>query len=233
MSENSINSNAYVSEEYDHLLRPYFKLLLSNFVSVRLQISKNILSFSNHIKSFNNNEIARIWFSYVEDENFEIRSNIARVIKRLLLNKINISKFMMSIENENTLICLDEFVESFINIIAHAVIKALTNSNHALHDTLLVTAKNCAWYDIYLKNIYFNYKIYSNFVIFNFSIPLHIIERYILNIFLITIVHSTSSSAAIAFATTAYHDIAKFLNVSPKVLYIRYKKNFLKVHKFY
>ncbi|KAG6794440.1 serine/threonine-protein kinase atr-like [Apis mellifera caucasica] len=204
ISENSINSNAYVSEEYDHLLRPYFKLLFSNSVSVRLQISKNILSFSNHIKSFNNNEIARIWFSYVEDENFEIRSNIARVIKRLLLNKINISKFM-SIQNENALICLDEFIESFINIIAHAVMKALTNSNHALHDTLLVTAKNCA------------------------CIPLHIIERYILNIFLITIVHSTSSSATIAFATTAYHDIAKFLNVSPKVLYMRYKKNFLKL----
>lgn len=58
-------------------------------------------------------------------------------------------------------------------------------------------------------------------------------ERQILNIFLITILHSMSSSAAVAFATTAYHDIAKVLNVSSKVLYVRYKKDFLKVYKFY
>ncbi|OAD54306.1 Serine/threonine-protein kinase atr [Eufriesea mexicana] len=205
ISESNVNSNTYISEEYDHLLKPYFNLLSSSFVSVRLEISKNIISFSNHIMSFNNNEVARIWFSYVEDENFIIRSNIATAIKRLLLNKINIvSKFAISVEDDVPN-CLDEFVESLINTLACVLMKALTNSNHALHDTLLVTARNCA------------------------CIPLHIIERQILNIFFISILHSTSSPAAIAFATTAYHDIAKFLNVSPKILYVRYKKHFLKL----
>lgn len=219
-------------EEYDHLLRPYFSLLSSNFVSVRLKISENILSFSNHIMSFNNNKVAKMWFLYIEDENPAIRFNITIAIKRLLLNKIGIvSKFTMTIEDDVP-VCLDEFVGSLINTIVQALMKALTDANHALHDTLLITARNCGWYSKYFKiSILFN--IYNFLTIFNFSVPLFIIERQILNIFLITILHSTSSSAAVAFATTAYHDIAKFLNVSPKVLYIRYKKDFLKVYKFY
>ncbi|XP_060828354.1 serine/threonine-protein kinase atr-like [Bombus pascuorum] len=205
ISENNINSNAYILEEYDHLLRPYFSLLSSNFVSVRLKISENILSFSNHIMSFNNNKVAKMWFLYIEDENPAIRFNITTAIKRLLLNKIGIvSKFTMTIEDDVP-VCLDEFVGSLINTIVRALMKALTDANHALHDTLLITARNCG------------------------CVPLFIIERQILNIFLITILHSTSSSAAVAFAITAYHDIAKFLNVSPKVLYIRYKKHFLKL----
>ncbi|KOX79522.1 Serine/threonine-protein kinase atr [Melipona quadrifasciata] len=164
ISESNINSNAYVSEEHDILLRPYFK-----------------------------------------DENPVIRSNIAAAIKRLLLNKISIvSKFTMIIEDDVP-VCLNEFVEALINTIAQTLMKVLTNTDHALHDTLLITAKNCG------------------------CVPLYIMERQILNIFLITILHSMSSSTAVAFATTAYHDIAKILNVSPKVLYVRYKKDFLKL----
>ncbi|CAK9833676.1 Serine/threonine-protein kinase atr [Anthophora retusa] len=204
--ESNINSNVYhVSEEHDHLLSLYFNLLSSNFNSVRLRISETLLSFSNHIMSFNNNEVAKIWLSYVEDENPVIRFNIAAAIKGILVNKINIStKSMASVEDDISK-CLDEFVELVINTIANAVLKALTNSDHALHDTLLVTTKNCA------------------------CISLNIIERRIVNIYLISILHSASSPAAVAFATTAYHDYAKLLNVSTKVLYVRYKKSFLKL----
>ncbi|XP_043511522.1 serine/threonine-protein kinase atr [Frieseomelitta varia] len=205
ISESNVNSNAYVSEEHDILLRPYFSLLSSNFVSVRLNFSENILSFSNHIMSFNSNEVAKLWFLYIEDENPVIRSNIAAAIKRLLLNKISIvSKFTLIIEDDVP-VCLNEFVEALINTIAQTLIKVLTNTDHALHDTLLITAKNCG------------------------CVPLYIMERQILNIFLITIMHSMSSSTAVAFATTAYHDIAKILNISPKILYVRYKKDFLKL----
>ncbi|XP_076757525.1 serine/threonine-protein kinase ATR [Xylocopa sonorina] len=207
VSESVVNSNVYISEEYDHILSSYFSLLSSNFVSVRLRVSENIHSFSNHIMSFNNIDIAKLWFPYIEDENPIIRSNVAAAIKGVLLNKINIARKSEPFTDGDVSVSasLDEFVKLFINTIASALMRALTNSNHALHDTLLVTARNCA------------------------CIPLHIIERRILNIFLISILHATSSPAAVAFATSAYHDVAKFLKVSSKVLYVRYKKSFLKL----
>lgn len=101
--------------------------------------------------SFNSNEVAKLWFLYIEDENPVIRSNIAAAIKRLLLNKISIvSKFTLIIEDDIP-VCLNEFVEALINTIAQTLIKVLTNTDHALHDTLLITAKNCGWYNEYLK----------------------------------------------------------------------------------
>ncbi|KZC05824.1 Serine/threonine-protein kinase atr [Dufourea novaeangliae] len=204
--ENNVDPNAYhVSDEYDNLLSSYFSLLSSNFVSVRLCISENILCFSNHIKSFNENEIAKVWSSYMEDENSVIRSNIATAIKGILNNKINITKGSATSIEHDVPAALHEFIDLIINTMASALTKALKTSNHSLHETLLVTARNCA------------------------SIPLCITERRILNIFLISILYSTSSSAAVAFATTAYNDFAKLLNVSNKVLYVRYKKDFLKL----
>ncbi|XP_026671548.1 serine/threonine-protein kinase ATR-like isoform X2 [Ceratina calcarata] len=203
------NLPAYVSEEYDSILKVYFTLLSSPFPSVCLYVSENILAFSNHIISFNNNNVAKMWLPYMEDENPKIRSNISTAIKGLLLNKINIeSKSVASIEIEVP-IGLEEFVELCISTIAGALVNALTNSNHSLHKTVLVTARNCA------------------------SARLQIMERRILNIFFISILHGASSSAAIAYATITYNDIAKSLNVTPKVLYVRYKKSFLKLIMHY
>ncbi|XP_003702936.2 serine/threonine-protein kinase ATR isoform X1 [Megachile rotundata] len=205
-SESRVDTNIYhVSEEHDRFFKQCFSLLSSNFVSVRLRVSENILHFSNHIPSFNNIEVAKMWFPYMEDESSTIRFNIAAAIKGVLTNKMNSTTVSMTSVKNDVLDSLNKYVESLINTIAAALMKALRSSNHTLHETLLITAKNCA------------------------CIPLHIIERRILNIFLISILYSTSSSAAVAFATTAYHDIAKFLNVSPKVLYVRYKKSFLKL----
>lgn len=110
---------------------------------MRLRISENILSFSNHMTSFNNNETAKVWFPYVQDELPLVRWNIANAIKGLLMNKMNIAK--KSIENDvHAHDCLDEFAELLIDTIARALVNALSESNHALHDTLLVTAKNSA-----------------------------------------------------------------------------------------
>lgn len=50
-----------------------------------------------------------------------------------------------------------------------------------------------------------------------------------IDVFLITITHPNSSHAAVASATVTYRDIADFLNVTPKALYIRYRKDVLKV----
>ncbi|XP_012230547.1 serine/threonine-protein kinase ATR [Linepithema humile] len=201
--ENTESSVHFLPRDHDHIFNAYFKLLSSTNVSIRLHMSKSILSLSNHIKSFNSNEVTKEWLSYIHDDNVEIRSNIASVIGRLLSNKIS------TLESE----CLpdtvpddlDEYVDLVIDVIANTLMTALNNSNHSLHDTLLDTAKN--------------------FV----CVPLHITEGRILNVFLITILHLNSSLAAVASATMAYQDVASFLNVSTKALYIRYRKSFLKL----
>ncbi|XP_018347657.1 PREDICTED: serine/threonine-protein kinase ATR-like [Trachymyrmex septentrionalis] len=202
----NIESNMhYLPRDYDHIFNAYFKLLSSTDVSIRLNISKSILSFSNHIKSFNSNEITKKWISYIHDKNDEIRSNIASIIGQLLSNKI------ASLENDNERLPdtvpddLDEYVDLIINVIANTLMTALNTSNRSLHDTLLATAKN--------------------FV----CVPLHLTERRILDVFIITITHPNSSHAAVASATAAYRDVADFLNISPKTLYIRYRKDFLKL----
>lgn len=108
-------------------------------------MSKNILSLSNHIKSFNSNEIMRKWLSYIYDNNVEIRLNVASAIGRLLNNKISMVKY----DNKSLLDTvpddLDEYVDLVIDVIANILTNALDNSNHSLHNTLLVTAKNFIW----------------------------------------------------------------------------------------
>ncbi|XP_028046695.1 serine/threonine-protein kinase ATR isoform X2 [Monomorium pharaonis] len=202
--ENDVKSNMhYLPRIYDHIFSTYFKLLSSTNASIRLQISKNILSLSNHIKSFNSNEITKKWLSYIHDENFEIRSNIALILGQLLSNKIALESnecLPDSVSDD-----LDEYVDLVINIIANTLMAALNSSNDSLHDTLLSTAKN--------------------FV----CVPLHLTERRILDVFLITITHPNSSQAAVASATAMYREVADFLNVSPKTLYVRYRKDFLKL----
>ncbi|XP_014472413.1 PREDICTED: serine/threonine-protein kinase ATR-like isoform X2 [Dinoponera quadriceps] len=189
---------------YDKIFTTYFILLSSTNVSIRLNISKSIPSFSNHVKSFNSNDVARKWLPYIYDDDMEIRSNIASVIGQLLSNKIsmlkNVERLPDTVPDD-----LDEFVDLVIEVIANTLMTAVDTSNHSLHDTLLVTAKN--------------------FV----CVPLHLTERRILNVFLFTILHPNSSPAAVASATVAYRDVADFLNVSPKALYIRYRKDFLKL----
>ncbi|XP_018056134.1 PREDICTED: serine/threonine-protein kinase ATR [Atta colombica] len=194
----------YLPRDYDHIFNAYFKLLSSTDVSIRLNISKSILSFSNHIKSFNSNEITKKWISYIHDKNDEIRSNIASIIGQLLSNKIaalDDNEHLPDTVPDD----LDEYVDLVINVIANTLMTALNTSNHSLHDTLLATAKN--------------------FV----CVPLHLTERRILDVFIITITHPNSSHAAVASAIAAYRDVADFLNVSSKTLYIRYRKDFLKL----
>ena len=134
----------YLPRDYDHIFNAYFKLLSSTDVSIRLNISKSILSFSNHIKSFNSNEITKKWIFYIHDKNDEIRSNIASIIGQLLSNKIaaldDNERLPDTVPDD-----LDEYVDLVINVIANTLMTALNTSNHSLHDTLLATAKNFVW----------------------------------------------------------------------------------------
>lgn len=130
---------------YDHVFSAYFKLLSSTNVSIRLQISKSILSLSNHIKLFNSNEVTKKWLSYIYDENVEIRSNIASVIGQLLNNKIAVLEDNNEYLPDTIPDDLDEYVDLVINVIANTLMTALNTSNHSLHETLLHTAKNFVW----------------------------------------------------------------------------------------
>lgn len=129
----------------DDIFNKYFTLLSSSSkVSIRLNISKSILSLSNHTKSFNSNEITEKWLPYIYDDNMEIRLNIASVIGQLLSNKISILKnkeYLPDMVPDD----LDKFVDLVIDVITDNLITAVDTSNHSLHDTLLITAKNFVW----------------------------------------------------------------------------------------
>jgi len=134
-----------VSNAYDDIFNVYFKLLTSTHDSIRLNMSKNILSLSNHVNSFNANEVAKKWLFYIHDDNVDIRSNIASVIGRLLSNKISISESSNAHLPDTVSDDLDQFVDLAIDVIANALTIALNTSNHSLHDTLLITCKNFIW----------------------------------------------------------------------------------------
>jgi len=130
---------------HDNIFNAYFKLFTSTNDCIRLNMSKNILSFSNHVKSFNTNEVAKKWLFYIHDNNAEIRSNIASVIGQLLSNKISMSESSNAHLPDTVSDDLDQFVDLTIDVIANALTIALNTSNHSLHDTLLITCKNFIW----------------------------------------------------------------------------------------
>lgn len=64
---------------------------------------------------------------------------------------------------------------------------------------------------------------------YDFSVPLYMTERRIVNLLFVTILHPNSSPANVASAVVVYQDIASFLNITPKMLYIRYRQYFITV----
>jgi len=144
--EETVESNTnYLPRTYNHIFNTYFDLLSSTNASIRLHISKSILSLSNHIELFNSNEVTKKWLSYIHDDNVEIRSNIASVIGRLLSNKISIVKRNNECLPDTVPEDLEKYVDLIIDVITNALMTALNTSNHFLHDTLLDTARNFIW----------------------------------------------------------------------------------------
>jgi len=124
-----VKSNVhFLPRAHDHIFNAYFKLLSSTNVSVRLHMSKNILPLSNHIKSFNSNEVTKEWLSYIHDDNVEIRSNIASIIGRLLSNKI--SMLESECPPDTVPDDLDEYVDLVIDVIANTLMTTLKNKNN-------------------------------------------------------------------------------------------------------
>ncbi|XP_046813707.1 serine/threonine-protein kinase ATR isoform X1 [Vespa crabro] len=195
--------SCFIDKQHDQLLSQYFKLLTSRSPKVRLSLSKNFMSFTKHMKSFSSNTITQLWLPYMQDENVEIRSNFAITIGQVLNIRIDILKRTGECLLDRIPTELEKFVDFVINFMVETLIVALDTSNYCLHNTLLNAAKNFA------------------------CVPLYVTERRIINLLFVTILHPNSSPANVASAVVIYQDIASFLNITPKMLYIRYKKFFL------
>ncbi|KAJ8680180.1 hypothetical protein QAD02_015967 [Eretmocerus hayati] len=194
----------YVPARYDIFFNQLFELLNSDLRKVRLNMSSNLIRLSNHVRSFNSNSIAQKWMLYVEDEDEAIRTNFGKAIGHILDNRA-----AASIPNKN---CQDdipadltELIKMILDKFVAVLNKALENSNQSLHETVILTAKNAA------------------------CVQTHLTERRCLNIFILTILNIKSSSLAVALATNAYAEVANYKKVSLQDLYIRYKRDFLKL----
>lgn len=108
-------------------------------------MSENFLRFSNHIKNFNTNKISNLWLPYIRDDNSDVRNNVGNVIGYLLQNRIAQLQQTRILSADDVPNELDEFVDSFVDILAKSMVKAIDNLNYLLHLQLLSTAKNFAW----------------------------------------------------------------------------------------
>lgn len=133
-----------VSPKFETLLSSFFQLLNSTSDQVRLNMSKNMIKLSNHVKCFNSNSLAQHWMSYVEDTNDEIRKNFGKAIGPILTNRINASLSNKSLQDDIPP-ALTEFVNMIMNKLVFVLNEALTTHNHSLQLSLLFTAKSAAW----------------------------------------------------------------------------------------
>ncbi|XP_011503709.1 PREDICTED: serine/threonine-protein kinase atr-like [Ceratosolen solmsi marchali] len=193
-----------VSSKFESYFSSFFELLNSNSKRVRLNISKNMIRLSNHVKCFNSNSLALKWISYVHDNDVEIRINFGKAIRFILSNRIS-SSLPNKLFQDDIPPDLEEFVKIIMDNFIDVLNESLSSSNQSLHQTLLFTAKNAA------------------------CVQSHLTERRCLNIFILTILHVKSSPLIVALATNAYREVALYHKVSLKTMYIRYKKDFLKL----
>ncbi|XP_066597912.1 serine/threonine-protein kinase atr-like [Prorops nasuta] len=208
--ENDENTNnqrneRYLSEHHDKIIKQFYKLFSSPCKEVRQQMSENLCCFSAHVKSFHDNKITQIWVKYIQDSQLEVRVNTAEVVGKILRDKIDLSQKNGELFQDDVPDDLRNFVNTIMETILDTLEKALDASNNDLHVTVLDTAKN--------------------FV----CTPLYLTERKMINVLFITILHPMSSPVVVASASIAYQEVAKSLGISPKLLYFRYKKEFLKL----
>ncbi|XP_043279597.1 serine/threonine-protein kinase ATR isoform X2 [Venturia canescens] len=194
--------------EIGMMFMPFFNILKSKNVVARRNMSENLQRFSSHVDEFSSKKMINTWLPLVRDQNQEIRENLAKSIGTILKNKIAILEKTKSKKLRSTQGVPDELVEyvnSICNFMAETLENALEIPDDSLHCTLITTATEFG------------------------SVPLHLTERKVLNIFLITILHPNSTNTAVALASVAYREVASFHKVTPKEMYVRYKKDFLEL----
>ncbi|XP_043497369.1 serine/threonine-protein kinase ATR-like isoform X1 [Polistes fuscatus] len=194
----------FIKEHEEQLLTPYYQLFKSMFSDVRVYMAQNSIHFANHMKSFSSNDIVKLWLPCINDSNIHVRQNLAIIIGQILNIRIQEAKkagakFVDEIPPD-----LKEFVNLVMDAMMETLIEALETTDSDLPlNILLQTARNFG------------------------CVPLYATECKIAYIFLLTILHHNSSPAVVTTAINAYEELASFLNIKPKMLYIRYKREFL------
>ncbi|OXU29026.1 hypothetical protein TSAR_005154 [Trichomalopsis sarcophagae] len=195
LQNHTVNTPKVVAAKFEIYFNSFFELLNSNSKKVRLNLSKNLIRLSNHINNFNSNATAKMWISYVKDNDEEIRKNFADAIGHILTNRINSSIPNKPLQ-DNTSEELLEFIKTVMDNLVAVLNDTFNTSNQSMHQTFIQS---------------------------------HLTERRCLNIFLLTVLHAKSSPLAVALATDAYKEVTMYHKVPLKTMYIRYKKDFLKL----
>lgn len=135
-----------LSSRCETIISSFFNALMtSKFEGVRLQMSNNFLRFSNHIKEFNTNQMAKLWLPYIKDNNSNVRENIGKIIGYLLQNRIAQLEQTHILSSDDVPIELEEFVDSVILILHDSIKEAIDNREISLLKDLIYTAQNFAW----------------------------------------------------------------------------------------
>ncbi|XP_015183049.1 PREDICTED: serine/threonine-protein kinase ATR isoform X2 [Polistes dominula] len=194
----------FIEEHEEHLLTPYFKLFESPFASVRYSMSLNSIHFANHMRSFSSNNIVKMWLPCINDKKIEVRQNLALITGQILNIRIQMAKQAGAKLVDEIPPDLKEFVDLVIDAMMTTLNEALeATDNDLLLNVLIQAARNFG------------------------CVPLYATECKVAYIFLLTILHHNSSPAVVTTAINAYEELASFLNIKPKMLYIRYKREFL------
>ncbi|KAI4487089.1 hypothetical protein M0802_012043 [Mischocyttarus mexicanus] len=194
----------FIEEHEEQLLIPYYQLFESKFPEVRLSMSKNSICFANHIRSFSSNNIVKLWLPLINDTYDKVRQYYSITIGQVLNIRIEKAKESGAKLVDEIPLDLKEFVDLVIDAMMKTLTEALESTDSdILVNILLQTARNFGCVSLYAT------------------------ESRVAYIFLFTILHHNSSPAVVTTAINAFEELASFLNIKPKMLYTRYKKEFL------
>ncbi|XP_034947758.1 serine/threonine-protein kinase ATR-like [Chelonus insularis] len=203
------DENHFIKAEEAMLLHPYYTLFRSKDFKVRNNLVKNLINFSNHIKEFNSTEILGLWLPLIRDPEEENREILAKSIEIVIRNRLNIenipNKHLIMIDDDEWPNDLKLFIETIINILVDTLNEALEKSNSKIHKTLLLFATMMA------------------------KVPIHFIECRLCIVFIITIIHLNSTLTLAREATVAFKEISTYYGVTPKDLFVRYRKELMEV----
>ncbi|XP_048511999.1 serine/threonine-protein kinase ATR isoform X2 [Athalia rosae] len=189
-----------VPPEVERFLSLQFQFFPKMSANQRLLVSHTFPSFSNHTKFFKSNAAAKVWLPFIKDENHKVRANVGKAIISVIEDKVKSQKPSPKISQD-----FKEFQALVLETLTVALEAVLESPDLNLHILIIEIAQKIA----------------------SFRDHLHLMEQSMLNIFLLTILHTNSNSIAVSTAVAAFQEISACNETTPKLLYHRYKKGFL------
>ncbi|XP_012274502.1 serine/threonine-protein kinase ATR [Orussus abietinus] len=193
------------SDRFDDFLRPYLSLFASESDEVRYCVSMSLIRFVNHSRWLISPEVIRLWMPYLKDPRNDIRSNLPRTLGSVIRNEVALAGGNPSGCFDEEPASLQELAETVVNYLDEILDQVIETGDFAVHKTLLDTAEEVA------------------------RVPLISTERDMLGVFFTTMLSPNVNSALVSHAVRAYHEVARFRKVSPKVMYVRYRNDFVKL----